>query len=611
MMRPRASRALLACLTSVLIAACGGGGTSGSSGPADPAPSPAPGPAPSPAPVPDPGGGTSPPPAPMYPRLAPEQEPYWSKGTGVRPNLAHLLQGGAAAGTVVSLSAEEARWLGARAAAAPAAVQPPQAAKPGPATRVQATAVQRRTVTGLYSFLFHLASGTTQQPIDLSAMKIEAVAPDGAGGFEVIPATARRSDGTYAIAGVPEGPHWVRLGTRYVWTDEGFVDWSFDFFGRADAVFPTLPTRLVLNAGNLAPWQTTDTLAWAVPQQGYSLALPLTDPALANAPRLGETALGAFGFELGPNGLFVNLLDAGKGDIAYLNQLATLPAVQALQSTGPVRVLARSMVLPPLTTADGAASTVNSGFLDIAANARLRLRFQRATFGRYADAVFPGAVPTANLLAVSTFALPPLFGTPGDAYSLLEFNTLGGEDADFGLLRYGNPFPRDWNRVIDGFVGYTRNYLAPGATVSEPLQRGILVSQLMDAATHDDASATLAPTVTPPRRPQINGKTLFNNQLGIGASPQLSWAAPELGSPGRYFVRVFELVNVGTRSGLRSRASFTTAQTSMTVPPGLLEAGHLYVLTIAAIGTSTPVTQPNRSSLPLAFATLMTAIVSP
>jgi len=555
--------------------------------------------------VPDPGGSPPPPAAgPVLARLAPDQEAYWAKGAGVRPNLAHLLDGSAGGSTAVSLDAGETAWLRARIAAAGA-----EAAKTAGDVRAQAPAVQRRTVTGLYSFLFHsAATGSTQQPVDLTATVVEAVVPDGAGGFEIVPATAKRADGTYAIAGVPEGPHWVRLGTRYVWTDQAFVDWSFDFFGRADVAFPGSPTQLAVNAGNLAPWQTTDTLAWVVPQHGYSLAMPLTDPTFVNAPRLGENALGAFTFELGPNGLFDGLLDPAKGDQAYINQLATLPAVQ---SYGPVRVLSRSMVLPPTTTADGSTTTVNSGFLDIAANARLRLRWQRASFASYRDAVHPNALAASSFVAVSSFALPLTFGTPGDAYSLLEFNTLGSGDIDFGTLRYGNPFPSAWNRTIDTFVSFTKNYLAPGATVSEPLQRGLSVSVLIDPASRDDATVTLQPGVSPPRHPQINGKTLFANQLGVGATPLLSWTPPETGAASRYLMRVFELLPNGTRSRFRSVATISTTATSMTLPPGLLVPGHVYVFTVAAVNTSAPVTQPNRTSLPFSFATTMSAIVSP
>ncbi len=596
-MRPRAPSAMLACMTSMLITACGGGGSSDS---AAPAPSPTPVPSPSPGPAPDP--------AAAFKRTSPDREAYWAQGTGVRPNLLHLLGGGTGGSTVVSLSAGETAWVRARAAAAGSEGAGALLAKTGGEVRAQAVAVQTRLVTGLYSFIFHnAAAGTEHHLQDLTTTTVEAIAPNSAGGFDVIAALPGGVPGRYVIE-VPEGPYWARLGTRYVWTDQAFVDWSFDFFGRSTVVSPALPTRFVVNAGNLAPWQTNDALAWVVPQHGYSLAMPLADLSTINAPRLGEAALGAFGFELGPNGLADGLLDSTKGDFAYINQLATLPAVQ---SYGPVRVLARSMVLPPLTTADGSTTPVNSGFLGIAANAKLKLRWQRASFVRYGDAVHPGALPSTSFLGVSSFALPPLYGTPSDASSLLEFSTLGSTDIDFGTLRYGNPFPPDWNRTIDAFVGFTKSYLAPGATVSEPLERGVSMSVLIDLAAQDDANVTLLPAVTPPRHPQINGKTLFANQLGVGTTPLLSWTAPEVGVAQRYFLRILELLPDGTRSRLRRVATLTTAETKVTLPPGLLSPGHQYVITIAAMSTSSPVTQPNRSSLPFAFATTMSAIVSP
>jgi len=225
--------------------------------------------------------------------------------------------------------------------------------------------------------------------------------------------------------------------------------------------------------------------------------------------------------------------------------------------------------------------------------------------------VHPGVPATTSFVAVSSFALPPTYGTPGDAYSLLEFDTLGSADVDFGTLRYGNPFPTSWYRVVDSFVGFTKNYLAPGALVSEPLLRGVSTSQLLDPATQDDVHLRLTPPVTPPRHPQINGKTLFANQLGVGTAPLLSWTAPEVGTPNRYFVRVFELRVLGTRSQFLPVASLTTTQTSAALPPGLLAAGRLYTITIAATSSSSPATQPSRNGLPFSFGTTVSAIVSP
>jgi hypothetical protein len=571
-----------------MAAGCGGGG-GGSVGGAMPDP----GAAPSPNPTPSSGATKS--------RASADREAYWAQGAGLRSNLAHLLGPEAAAGSVAALDAGEQAWLRQSLAAA----QTKRAAQAQPeAKRALAAAVQRRTVTGLQSFIFHTASASVQQPLDLSASRIEAYAPNSSGGFDLIAATARRADGTYAIAGVPEGPHWVRLGSRWVWTSEGFVDWSFDQFGRADVDFPTLATRMQVDAGNLSPWQASDSLAWVVPEQGQSSAIPLTDVSTTNAPRARDPALAAFGFELGPNGLFGGLLNAAKGDRAFLNQLVTQPA------TG-VRVLGRAMVLAPLTTADGSTTLVNSGFLDVAANARLRLRWDRSAFAAAADAVHPGVTATSSALGLSAFALPPTLGTPFDAYSLVEFNTLGSGDVDFGTLRYGNPFPSDWNRVLDGFVGFTRNYLAPGATVPEPLVRGLSTSVLLDPAARDNTQVQLTPGITPPRNPQINGKSLFANQLAVGTSPTLSWQPPAAGVPDYYFVRVLELSAVGTRSQFAQVARLSSAATTMTLPPGILQTGKVYVITIAANKSGTPLTHVNRNGLPFAFATLMSAIVSP
>jgi hypothetical protein len=76
-------------------------------------------------------------------------------------------------------------------------------------------------------------------------------------------------------------------------------------------------------------------------------------------------------------------------------------------------------------------------------------------------------------------------------------------------------------------------------------------------------------------------------------------------------VRVLQLVAAGTRSQLVQRARLHTEDTTMLMPPGILLPGNLYVLTIAAIGGGSPVTQVNRNALPFVFTTTMSAIVAP
>ncbi len=567
--------AALALAAALLAASCGGGGG------AAPAAAPAASPSPSPA-----GGPTN--------TVESQRLPYWSQASEVRPNLAHLLASADAGGPVVALSASEAAAL-ARAPAQAAAAPRPQAQ----------AAVQKRTVTGLVSTIWHTTAGSTQVPVNLTSALIEAWAPDGAGGFTQIAATARRADGTYAIENVPEGPHWVRRANIFVWTDSGFVDWSSDIFGRFDSAPASLPTKLNIDGGNLAPWQASDTLHWVLPMQGESYALPLaTASAISNPPRATDTALAAFGMNLGDPDYLSNLLDASKGDQAYLNQLVTQPA------TG-VRTLGKTMVLPSITTADGSTTAVTSGFLDVSANATLNLKWKRSSYAAQAAAVNPSATPSTSALGLSAFALPPSLGTPFDAYTLVEFNTLGSNDLDFGRLHYGSPFPADWNRVVDGFFGFTVRYLAPGATVAEPLERGLSSSELLDPATRDNTSLTLSPRMTPVKSPQINGRSLFANQLAVGTSPTISWTPPATGTPNYYFVRVLELRANGSRSEFVQAARFYTGATTMTPPPGLLLPGKTYVITIAAIASGAPLTQPFRSALPFSFATMMSGIVSP
>lgn len=76
-------------------------------------------------------------------------------------------------------------------------------------------------------------------------------------------------------------------------------------------------------------------------------------------------------------------------------------------------------------------------------------------------------------------------------------------------------------------------------------------------------------------------------------------------------MRVLQLVAAGTRSQLVQRARLHTEDTTMLMPPGILLPGNLYVLTIAAIGGGSPVTQVNRNALPFVFTTTMSAIVAP
>jgi len=348
----RAVRPLIhALLTAAVLslAACGGGGSD---------------------------GGNNAPAAPASPPTETTQGvtpmPFWASDVPIRGNLAHLFPAPSGAGTVTGLSADETRQVQATSIRLAIELATDRATKQASALPAS-VAVQRRTVTGLFSDSFHTATGATQLPFDLTGSTVEALAPDGLGDFERIAATSRRADGSYLINGVPEGGHWVHINTTWVWTDSAFIDWGSDGFGRVGTEFANNPTLLTVNAGNLNAWQATDGLAWSVPMQGTSLTLPLTSPSITNAPVTGDTAFGNFGLNFGPDptgAIFIPLLSAAKGDQAYLNQLGTAPG-------NDYRTLVRSLVMPALTQTDGTPGAVNSSFLDVTPSSTLKLKWDR------------------------------------------------------------------------------------------------------------------------------------------------------------------------------------------------------------------------------------------
>lgn len=550
-------------------------------------------------------GGNNAPAAPTSPPTETTQRvmplPFWASDVPIRANLAHLFPAPSVAGTVTGLSADETQKV--QAASIRLVIK---RAIEKPSTLPASVAVQRRTVTGLFSDSYHTATGATQLPFDLMGSTVEALAPDGLGGFERIAATSQRPDGSYLINGVPEGGHWVHINTTWVWTDSPFIDWGSDRFGRVDSEFANNPTPLTVNAGNLNAWQSTDGLAWSVPMQGTSLTLPLTSPSVTNAPVTGDTALGNFGLDFGPDptgAIFIPLLSATKGDQAYLNQLGTAAG-------NDYRTLVRSLVMPALTQTDGSPSAVNSSFLDVTPSSTLKLKWDRPSFASRLAEVNPTAVGSSTALALSTSALAPDYGIPSGAFSLMEFNTFGSTALDFGRVHYGNPFPSDWAQIMESYYGFTVRYMAPGATVALPFERFLYGVDLVPTASADPA-LNLKPRMTPVRSPSVNGKSLFANQLAVGASPTFSWTTPAIGAPDRYLVTLRRLFATGPRSESRTVGRFYTSETSMVVPPDLMQPGEVYFLTISAISAGSPTSSPARSKLPYAFATMMSALISP
>jgi hypothetical protein len=97
------------------------------------------------------------------------------------------------------------------------------------------------------------------------------------------------------------------------------------------------------------------------------------------------------------------------------------------------------------------------------------------------------------------------------------------------------------------------------------------------------ASNPIAPVIGPALNPQINGVSLFQDQVISGSTPVLSWQAPALGTAYIYHIEVirFSIAN-GSPSVQRVDELYTTSA-SIVLPQGLLSSGNSYCFVIQSI----------------------------
>jgi hypothetical protein len=535
--------------------------------------------------------GNTPKPAPA----AKEPDPFWADDSPNRPHRAHPIHPVSAAGPVVSLAPSE---FEAMKAAAPAGTQT-QAAFSAPAT-----ATPLRIVTGLYSVTYHQDNATTLQPQDLTSSPIVALVPNASGGFDTLPSVGH-SDGTFSIMNVPVGFYFLKFGRSYLWTNSDSVEWIFDGYGRADSVYPaTQPTNLALTASGLNTWQSTDELFWTVPNQGLTSSTTNL-PGVTNPPSLGSASLSAFTMEFVQAGF--PLLNATKGDQGYLTQLTSRSA-----SGQTYRALGKVFNLPATTMADGATTAVSGGFLDIPQASTLHLAWKRSAFAAMTASVNPNATVVQTECGLWLSPLGTSVGIPSDAFQLFTYDSgdvNAATDLDLGDLPYGNPLPAAWTPIVETYFTWSVSYMAPGAGTPVHLLRSAYTA----TTALPTATAPLTPLLSPVQNPRINGKSLFQNQVGVGTAPTIAWDAPATGAPTGYVVSLYPLVNNSGASAFQGRFTFRTAARSFTVPPSVMAAGSTYVVVISAIRNPgySYASNPFQTAFPYGTAPIASAIVAP
>jgi len=184
-------------------------------------------------------------------------------------------------------------------------------------------------------------------------------------------------------------------------------------------------------------------------------------------------------------------------------------------------------------------------------------------------------------------------------------------DENFGTLQYGDSFPQNWTRTLS----LCQEALAsvPVPTSTGPATATFLI---VDSATVAPSNTPLGPVVLPVQNPTIDTLNFFGagGGTGIGTSSpiiSLNWTAPTGTVPFGYTVRVYvQTMAEGIPIYAATGAAFSTAGTSMTLPP--LAGGNTYVfaITAQADGKANMEASPFRSALPTGYATVVSAPVT-
>ena len=119
--------------------------------------------------------------------------------------------------------------------------------------------------------------------------------------------------------------------------------------------------------------------------------------------------------------------------------------------------------------------------------------------------------------------------------------------------------------------------------------------------------------ITPPRSLLLNGVAATSALTGVTTTPLLAWTAPATGTATTYMISVYLVASSAGATTSTLVAVFTTAATSLHVPPGLLTAGSQYGFRVTAVsdpGNDYTLT-PQQSSLPYGSAPAFTALATP
>ncbi len=457
------------------------------------------------------------------------------------------------------------------------------------------------------------------------------------------------------FAGVPAGEYSLRQQfppyptlpgipgvVSEVVTDERELGvYAATYSGRADVGLSyDLDTRVVLTAIGLQPLgpgdqfelysHQADALAYLYPS--------LDDLDGSNSPIPGAVSLDGWNVAWRPDTTrnAWPLPDPGQGDDLWLAQLQagvlvdTPDAVQAQDpwSYAETTTLVAAATLSSSAIVAGEVTLIDGKFAPVAAKtASFDLRIDsfmaRLMLGAGSlvgtsclasvvlepgiDAPIVGVTPTLGSLDVFSTWVPP---DPDCEGPICEETYVYPGDRVFDLA-YADPYPGG-TELAQVTCSLTSYVVHPVTGDDELLTASMTVVGRVGELT----KAPVVPRLDVVGAVQVNGMTMAPDELytGVGATPTVSFTAPTYGVADYYSVAVIQLDDITDVDGglLRARniGAVRTRNTSVTIPPGMMQAGSYYFLRVTAIH-GYKLTSPGAYTHDLAYSSAVTGIITP
>ncbi len=430
-------------------------------------------------------------------------------------------------------------------------------------------------------------------PVNFAGANIEALYETPAG-WQRVPGQPRAGGG-FEIPNVPaSGPLVVHFLTEYFYTGQRALDFSVPSLGRRGQPATSMATPVTVSADGLSPWSEGDELQLVSFDSGAIFGE--LEKLGAPAPAVGAAALG-LSYDHGSQG--ASALVTGRAFLAQLTARVT-------GNTTPFRAIERLATVDDLAMADGVPATITGTFQPVTGpEVRVEALWRRSAFDRFRTVVHPNADQGVGKLEV--FALPRAnqYG-PYRRGAKLAATLLGDGASDVPVsFSFVNPY-EGTELYAEAIVVYARGYGLDGKKRLD-IKSGISVQDRLAAFSGD-----LVPRVGMPRSMALDGIDAREDITGLPETPVLSWQGPSFGSADQYVVAVWRLGTNATETTRTRVAMLYTQETSLRLPPGLLEPGQKYFVQVIAASTpGAPIAQrPLERNFPFSYGAIVSGVLS-